>query len=699
MPGVRSLSRARACALFIIGLLVAAIFVAGPQPASQTPSASAAGFNAGNIIDDAVFYNSNAMTEAGIQSFLNTKGASCTKGALCLKNYKTATDDRAADAMCKAYQGAASESAARIIYKVAQACGINPQVFIVMLEKEQSLVTRTNATTGTYNIAMGYGCPDFSLCDKQYYGLFNQLYKAGSQLIRYTNPPGTSKYFTWFGPGKTVPIQWHPNVSCGTGKVYVANKATASLYYYTPYQPNAAALKAGWGTGDGCSAYGNRNFYNFFTSWFGSTQSDDVHSKLAAYYQSAGGASGELGAPIATATTYADGGVSQRFTNYWVYWSPSSGVWRTTGSIGAHHVSLGGPEGALGYPSGTYQHHADGGRSQKFENGTLFWSAAGGLHFTTGVIRTEHDALGGAQGTLGYPTGPYKVVGVGRTQSFQNGTLLWSASSGSYYITGAIGAAYQTGGGATGALGFPTSKYGAAPNNGRSQSFQNGTYYWSGATGTAYMLAAVDKAYAAKGGVGGSYGYPVGNTTAYAGSGFGQNLKSGAIYWSPVVGAQLTSGAIGTAYKALGGPNSILGYPTGDYTVVKDGGRSQKFQHGTMYWSGSSGSHFMLNAFADRHTDLGGVTGAYGYPTNDTVVHSSGGYTQKMRNGWMYWSSATGVRLNSGAIGSAYAAMGGPTSDLGYPTSDYTSLPDGTRTQKFQKGTLSWSASKGVYRS
>ena len=25
-------------------------------------------------------------------------------------------------------------------------------------------------------------------------------------------------------------------------------------------------------TGDGCSAYGNRNFYNYFTDWFGSTR-------------------------------------------------------------------------------------------------------------------------------------------------------------------------------------------------------------------------------------------------------------------------------------------------------------------------------------------------------------------------------------------------------------------------------------------
>jgi uncharacterized protein Veg len=44
------------------------------------------------------------------------------------------------------------------------------------------------------------------------------------------------------------------------------------LYKYTPYTPNAAALNNLYGLGDNCSAYGNRNFWRYFTDWFGSTQ-------------------------------------------------------------------------------------------------------------------------------------------------------------------------------------------------------------------------------------------------------------------------------------------------------------------------------------------------------------------------------------------------------------------------------------------
>ncbi|MCR2818053.1 hypothetical protein NQ166_04305 [Microbacterium sp. zg.Y1090] len=229
-------------------------------------------FQPGNIVSDAVFYNSATMTEAQIQSFLNSKVTTCRSGHVCLKSKTDTTRAVAADAMCNAYAGGGVESAARILFKVAQACGINPQALIVMLQKEQGLVTDTWPVDSQYKIAMGQGCPDTAACDSRYFGFFNQVYGAAWQLKRYANPPGTSNYFTWYAPGKTWNVRWHPNASCGSSPVYIANQATAALYYYTPYQPNAAALRAGYGEGDGCSSYGNRNFYQYFTDWFGSTQ-------------------------------------------------------------------------------------------------------------------------------------------------------------------------------------------------------------------------------------------------------------------------------------------------------------------------------------------------------------------------------------------------------------------------------------------
>lgn len=253
------------------GAIAASAVTAVGDPART----SLAGFEPGNIISDAVFTDKTTMTEAQIQSFFNSKVATCRGGTdsygpiICLKDYKSDSVNRPADVYCKGYTGAKGESAARIIYRVAQSCGINPQVLIVMLQKEQGLITHTWPSKWRYDAALGQACPDTAPCDPKFVGFFHQIYGAARQMQIYME----GRYFQWYKAGKTWQIQWHPDrARCGTGPVYIANKATEALYYYTPYQPNAAAMRAGYGTGDSCSSYGNRNFYNYFTDWFGSTQ-------------------------------------------------------------------------------------------------------------------------------------------------------------------------------------------------------------------------------------------------------------------------------------------------------------------------------------------------------------------------------------------------------------------------------------------
>ncbi|GAA5148544.1 hypothetical protein GCM10025768_10360 [Microbacterium pseudoresistens] len=239
----------------------------GDAAASVRP-ATLEGFRAGNIISDATLLDSSTMTAAQIDAFLRSKVSSCQPGYTCLKDFHINSVNRPADAYCNGYTGAAGESAASIIYRVSQSCGINPQVFLVMLQKEQGLITHTWPSQWRYDSALGQGCPDDAACDPDFVGFFHQIYGAGRQLKIYME----GRYFQWYAPGNTWNIRYNPNIACGSAPVYVENAATASLYYYTPYQPNAAALAAGYGEGDGCSAYGNRNFYNYFTDWFGSTQ-------------------------------------------------------------------------------------------------------------------------------------------------------------------------------------------------------------------------------------------------------------------------------------------------------------------------------------------------------------------------------------------------------------------------------------------
>jgi hypothetical protein len=261
----------------VAAVVVAAGLMSGVSLVASSPPAQAlsgADFDPGNIITDQVFFNSTAMSEAQIQSFLTSRIGACTNSN-CLSAKKLDTSSRAADAMCRAYQGAAQEPVSRIIAKVAQACGINPQVLLVTLQKEQSLVTGSIAkgpSDARLQRAMGYACPDSADggCDPSFAGVYNQLYKASWQFKRYANPAGTSNFFTQYAPGANRNVLYNPNAACGSKTVFIKNQATANLYYYTPYTPNAAALANLNGSGDSCSAYGNRNFWVYFSDWFGS---------------------------------------------------------------------------------------------------------------------------------------------------------------------------------------------------------------------------------------------------------------------------------------------------------------------------------------------------------------------------------------------------------------------------------------------
>ena len=267
----------RIVAIFIAVFMVAiGLTTLPPAPKAQAAPPGSA-FDPGYIVSDSVFYDFGSMTVEEIQGFLDSKVTDCraTDPAIdCLKNIKVDIPDTPATGPgevgpCSAIPAMPQASAAQIIHAVANSCGINPKALIVTLQKEQGLVTSTKPTDYMYRAAMGFGCPDSdpAICGKVYVGLFNQLYRAARQLQWYGDPAGS---FTYWKPGRTVSMRFNPKSSCGTKSFELKNQATAALYYYTPYTPNDAALNNLYGTGDSCSAYGNRNFWRFYHDWFGS---------------------------------------------------------------------------------------------------------------------------------------------------------------------------------------------------------------------------------------------------------------------------------------------------------------------------------------------------------------------------------------------------------------------------------------------
>ncbi len=282
-PGGRR--RNTALALTAIFAFVGAMLVPTLVPTAPAQAITGADFNPGYIISDSVFFSSQAMNGAQVQSFLDGKVASCRSGFVCLRGYSQTTSNIASDRYCSGYQGGGVESAATIIVKVAASCGINPRVLLVLLQKEQSLVTSTGPSSGAYSSATGAGCPDTAPCDPSIQGFFYQVYYGARSFQRYVKNNAAYNY-QW---GAWEDILYHPNRGCGTRSVYIQNQATAALYNYTPYTPNDAALNNLYSTGDGCSSYGNRNFWRIFTDWFGSPttgfQSNEVSGLIKALYQ------------------------------------------------------------------------------------------------------------------------------------------------------------------------------------------------------------------------------------------------------------------------------------------------------------------------------------------------------------------------------------------------------------------------------
>lgn len=241
----------------------------------QTSHAGVIGFQAGRIIDDAVFTNNTSMSVTQIQAFLNAKVPVCdTSGSQMYNSWQTraqyaATIGQYPPFTCLKDYSESGLGAAQIIYNVAQQYRINPQTLIVLLQKEQGLVTDSWPYASQYQKATGYGCPDTAPCNTAYYGFTNQLTKAANMFRKILD--NSPDWYTPYVLGNNY-ILYNPNTACGGSIVNIENRATQALYNYTPYQPNQAALDAGWGTAN-CGAYGNRNFYSYFTSWFGPTTS------------------------------------------------------------------------------------------------------------------------------------------------------------------------------------------------------------------------------------------------------------------------------------------------------------------------------------------------------------------------------------------------------------------------------------------
>lgn len=324
-----------------------------------THAVTGADWNAGNIIADGQFFTTSSLSVSSIQNFLNSQVPTCdtwgtqpyagtTRAAYatakgyappytCLKDYSISTVDRATNSYCQAVTGG-TKTASQMLYDISNACGINSKVLLVMLQKEQGLVTDDWPWSLQYRSAMGFGCPDTAPCDAQYYGLDNQLYNAARQFKAYAANQTSYRYRAY----QSNYIQWSPTTSCGGSEVYIQNLATASLYNYTPYQPNQAALNNLNAQGDNCSAYGNRNFWRYYNDWFGSPYSEEQLISFKAHVGNIGwmdsvsnsGIAGTTGQKLLMEAFKISGEVEYSSYSYTTGWQPTVSNGMVSGTVG-----------------------------------------------------------------------------------------------------------------------------------------------------------------------------------------------------------------------------------------------------------------------------------------------------------------------------------------------------------------------------
>lgn len=180
-------------------------------------------FDPGLVLTDQELFNTKTMSGEQIQEFLDGHEG-------VLKDYFE-TD---IDGLLK--------TASMIIADAAERNQVNPQYLLVLLQKEQGLITNPTPKPSQLDWAAGYAACDS--CDVDHPGL--QQYKGFAKQI--DRAAWRTRYF-YEHPEEFTYIEGEIGI-VNNQEVFMKNRATAALYNYTPH------------------ISGNRLFWKIFETWF-----------------------------------------------------------------------------------------------------------------------------------------------------------------------------------------------------------------------------------------------------------------------------------------------------------------------------------------------------------------------------------------------------------------------------------------------
>ncbi len=201
------------------------------------------------------------------------------RGCHLLKSVKVDMPKMAGNLMCRAMPGQAGATAAQVIAAVGKACDVSPQVILVMLQKEQTLVTGRTPYSGEsvsliYRKATGSAAPTPRRATRTSTACSTSCTASptGSSATRRRRArPARAGPATAGSPSASrAASSTTPSAACGAKTVTIRTRRRRRCTT-TRLRPERGRAVRRLGIGNSCSAYGNRNFYLYFTTWFGST--------------------------------------------------------------------------------------------------------------------------------------------------------------------------------------------------------------------------------------------------------------------------------------------------------------------------------------------------------------------------------------------------------------------------------------------
>lgn len=230
-------------------------------------------------------------------------------------------------------------------------------------------------------------------------------------------------------------------------------------------------------------AYQQRYQHGVIIAPIGAGEAFEVHGLIYVKYRDEAGLKAKLGAPLSNEIN--GGAVNSRknmFTKGGIYYSDATGAQVVLGVMYSDYEAMGGGTHVIGLPTKA-EASIPGGKSQDFQRGTLYkWDGAPVGVEVHGVIRDEFVRKGGI-GRYGFPLSnelPLRSasnVEIGRVNSFQLGSIYYSAATGARELRGDILRKYLEIGSVRSQLGLPTTHeetFAGLPGS-KYNSFQRGT--------------------------------------------------------------------------------------------------------------------------------------------------------------------------------------------------------------------------------